>query len=121
MTDADDAVALVRDMPHSDRPISEIYRLVAKAWVEAEHKASLLENTKSSKLSELMLAQGEMPVSRAEMIVKASTEWRDHLVEIDAARKTANLRKVQMEYVRMTFAEWQAADANQRHERRMSK
>lgn len=111
----------IRDMPVHERPISEEFRLVAKTWVDAEAAASLLEETKSAVLAEKMQALGDLPVNRAEMTVKASKDWHDHLAKISEARREANLRKVQMEYVRMKFSEWQAADANSRNERRMSR
>lgn len=115
------ASTLTQDMPEHERPISEEFRLVAKAWVDAESAASLLEETKSATLAEKMQALGDMPVNRAELTVKASKDWHEHLAKISEARREANLRKVQMEYVRMKFSEWQAADANSRNERRMSR
>lgn len=115
------ASAMVQPLPQRERPLSEQYRLVAKAWVEAEHAASLLEDTKSATLAQMMVAKGDMPVSKAEMLTKASQDWRDHLEVIANARKLANLRKVQMAYVEMKFKEWMASDANQRSERRLSR
>lgn len=113
--------ALVRDMPERERPISEEFRLVAKAWADAEHAAALLEDTKSATLAQMMVALGDLPVSKAEMIVKASKDWRDHLDIIAKARKEANLRKVQMEYVRLRFTEWQMGMATARDERKMGR
>jgi hypothetical protein len=63
----------------SNEPISEQYRIVAKRWVDAEAAASMLEDTKSAVLSQQMLALGEMPVSKAEMLTKANPEWIDHI------------------------------------------
>lgn len=111
----------ISEMPAHDRPLSEEFRLVAKAWVDAEAAASLLEDTKSAVLAKKMSELGDIPVNRAEATVKASEDWYEHLTTINEARKDANLRKVQMEYVRMKFNEWQASDANQRNERRMSR
>ena len=121
MSISERAVAGITEMPARYRPISEEFRLVAKAWVDADAAANLLEETKSAVLAEKMANLGDMPVNRAELTVKASKEWHDHLAEICDARKKANLRKVQMEYVRMKFSEWQASDANSRSERRMSR
>ena len=121
MSISERAIAGITEMPARERPISEKFRLVAKAWVDAEAAASLLEETKSAVMAEKMSALGEMPVNRAEMTVKASKDLHDHLAKITEARREANLRKVQMEYVRMKFSEWQAADANSRNERRMSR
>lgn len=121
MSISERATASISEMPERERPISEEFRLVAKAWVDAEAAASVLEETKSAELAQRMSALGDMPVNRAELIVKASQDWHDHLAKIVTARAEANLRKVQMEYVRMRFSEWQSSDANQRSERRMSR
>ena len=109
----------VTDLPERDRPLSEQFRLVAKAWADADAAANLLEETKSASLAQRMLKLGDMPVNRAEMTVKGSDEWHEYLEEMVAARKEANLRKVQMEYIRMRYGEWQATNANARDERRM--
>lgn len=109
----------VSEMPERERPISEQFRVVARAWVEADKAASILEECKSAVLSQLMIAKGDMPVSKAEMLSKASPEWSEHLDRMVSARSEANLRKVQMEFIRMQFSEWQAADANARKERQM--
>jgi len=100
-------------------PWSEQFRLVAKAWVNAEAAASLLEDTKSAVLAERMSALGEMTVSKAEMMVKASQEWRDNLQTISMSRQAANRLKVQMEYIRMKFMEWQSENATKRAEMRL--
>lgn len=121
MSISERATASIREMSPHERAISEEFRLVAKTWVDAEAAAHLLEETKSAVLAQKMAALGDMPVNRAELTVKASTDWHEQLAKIVEARKEANLRKVQMEYVRMKFSEWQAADANSRNERRMSR
>jgi hypothetical protein len=105
--------------PTSNLPWSEQYRIVAKSWVDAEAAAALLEDTKSAVLAEKMLALGDMPVSRAEMMVKASPEWRGDLLSITTARQAANRLKVQLEYIRMKFMEWQSQNATKRAEMRL--
>jgi len=105
--------------PVTNLPWSEQYRIVAKQWVDAEAAASLLEDTKSAVLAEKMLALGDMPVSRAEMTVKASEEWRGELLSISTQRQAANRLKVQMEYIRMKFMEWQSENATKRVEMRL--
>lgn len=100
-------------------PWSEQYRTVAKAWVDAEAAASLLEDTKSAVLAERMTELGDMAVNKAEMTVKASQEWKDNLRTISMARQAANRLKVQMEYIRMKFMEHQSANATARAEMRL--
>lgn len=108
-----------KEPPMSNEPISEQYRVVAKKWVEAEAAASMLEDTKSAVLSQQMIALGEMPVSKAEMLTKANPEWADHVKKIVEARAAANLLKVQLEYLRMKSGEQSSAEASKRAEMRL--
>lgn len=103
----------------SNQPWSEQFRLVAKEWVELDKAATLLEETKSLVLSQKIKAMGDMPHNRAEAAVKASPEWHDHVTKLVEARSAANLKKVQMEYVRMKFQEWSSENANRRAEMRL--
>jgi hypothetical protein len=103
----------------SNEPLSEQYRIVAKKWVDAEAAASMLEDTKSAVLSQQMLALGEMPVSKAEMLTKANPEWVDHIKKITEARAAANLLKVQMEYIKMKSGEQASFEATRRAEMKL--
>lgn len=103
----------------SNLPWSEQFRLAAKAWVELDKAANMLEETKSAVLSQRMIALGDMPVSHAEREVKASAEWQDFIKSMVDARGQANLKKVQMEYLRMKFMEWNSENANRRAEARL--
>jgi hypothetical protein len=103
----------------SNEPLSEQYRIVAKRWVDAEAAASMLEDTKSAVLSQQMLALGEMPVSKAEMLTKANPEWIDHIKKITEARAAANLLKVQMEYIKMKSGEQASYEATRRAEMKL--
>src|SRR6185312_14553669 len=101
-------------------PLSEQYRLVAKKWCDADSAAALLEETKSAVLAKMMTRHGDMPVSKAEMLVKASDEWADYVTKMVRARERAALLKVQLEFIRMKFSEWQSAEASKRAEMRLS-
>lgn len=100
-------------------PWSEQYRIVAKQWVDADAAATILEDTKSAVMAERMLGLGEMAVNKAEAKVKASPEWKRHVESIVNARRAANRLKVQMEYLRMKFSEWQSHEATKRTEARL--
>lgn len=106
-------------MIDSNLPLSEQYRVIAEQWVDADAAANLLEETKSAVLNRMMLEKGEKAVNRAEMLVKASDEWRDHVNSIVEARKKASLLKVKVEYVRMKFHEWQSYEATRRAEMKL--
>jgi hypothetical protein len=99
--------------------ISEQFRLSAKEWVELNAAADMLEESKSATLSQMMMEQGDMPVSRAEMIVKASKQWQDYISKMVHARKEANLAKVKLEWLRMLFQERMSIEATERAERRL--
>ena len=104
---------------NSDPLLSEQFRIVAKAYVDADSAASLLEETKSAVLARMMLSLGDMPVSRAEMQTKASPEWVKFVTNMVEARKKAAFLKVKMEYIRMKFSEWQSIEASKRAEMRL--
>ena len=103
----------------SNERLSEQYRIIAKQWVSADAAAHLLEECKTPTLSQKMLALGEMPVSKAEMIVKASDEWHDYIKVMVAARERANLLKVQCKYIDMQSHEQQSHEASKRAEMRL--
>ena len=106
-------------MSEDNLPLSEQFRIVAKSWVDADAAANLLEETKSAVLARMMLSMGDMPVSRAEMQVKGSEEWREFISKMVEAREKASLLKVKMEYIRMRFHEWQSMEASKRAEMRL--
>jgi hypothetical protein len=103
----------------SNQPLSEQFRVVAKKWVDADSAASMLEETKSAVLSKWMSEMGDMPVSKAEMAVKASSKWVEYIKSMVEARQQAALLKVQLEYIRMRFHEWQSHAANRRAEMKL--
>lgn len=106
-------------MGGSNKPLSEVYRICAKEWVEADAAANLLEETKSAVLSQHMAALGDMPVSKAELAVKSTAQWHQYLTEMVEARKKANLLKVKMEWLRMRFMEWNSENATRRAEMKL--
>jgi 4-hydroxy-L-threonine phosphate dehydrogenase PdxA len=113
--------AATTTMPVREQPISEQFRIVAKRWVDADAAATILEETKTSILASKMQALGEMPVSKAEMRIKASDEWREHVEKIVAARAAANVLKMQIKYLEMRHREWVSANATNRAEMGMGR
>ena len=104
---------------NSNQPISEQYRLASLRWVKANAAADLLEESKSAVLSQRMAALGDMPVSKAELKVKSSPEWREYIEQMADARRTANELKVEADFLRMRFYELQSAEASKRVEARL--
>lgn len=102
-----------------NHPISEQFRLVAKEWVELDGAARLLEESKTATLALKKSELGDMPESKAEKLVKSSEEWRDYIEKMTIARTNANKKKVQLEYIKMKFWEWQSEGANRRSEMKL--
>ena len=110
------------DDAYDNRPLSEIYRVTAKRWVEAESIASLLEETKSSVLqqnAQKLVAEFDISGAEAERRAKADPAWIDWIKAMCAAREKALLLKCQIEYIKMRFQEQASAEANARAEMRL--
>jgi hypothetical protein len=114
---------LYQDRGGDNRPISERFRIVAKAWCEADGAASLMEESKSSVLSEMIskiLGDNlSLPYNKAELSAKSSPEYKEFITQMVQLRSRANLLKVKMEYLRMQFQEWSSHEANARAEKRL--
>ena len=102
-----------------DKPISEQFRIVAKGWAQKNAAAQLLSETKTAVLAQMISRHGDIPHNKAERLVKASEEWHDFIQKMVEAQEAANMAKVQMEYIRMQFNEWQSKEATARAERRL--
>lgn len=98
---------------------AERYRLKSKEWCEADAAASLLEETKSANLSQMMMQINASSISKSEMLAKGSPSWMEYVHSMVEARKAANLLKVELEWIRMQFSKQQSAEATARVERRL--
>lgn len=105
--------------PNPNLPFSDQFRTAAEDWADKEAAASLLEEAKSAFLAKRMADLGDIAVNKAERDVKASPEWTFYIETMCKARQTANTAKVQMEYCRMRFNEWNNEQANKRAEMRL--
>ncbi len=119
------AARAVANLPAREQPISEQFRIVARQWVDADAAASLLEELKTTTLekmkSDLIAREGDMADNKAERMTKCTDEWSTYLREMCEHRAKAQRLKVQLEYLRMKFAEAQSMEATARHEARLSK
>lgn len=102
------------------KPISQQWYEAAAAWTDLESAASILEDTRSAVFSQWCYEQRDMPVSKAEMLVRASGRWETHVKSIVAARTAANKAKIKMEYFKLRFHENQSTEANHRLETKMA-
>ena len=101
-------------------PFSERFRLAAEDWVDKEHAAQLLEDLKSVSMAQRQAQLGaDIPVNRAEQMIKASPDWKRYVESTIDARKEANLAKVRMDFERLRFMENQSREANVRSEMRL--
>ncbi len=98
---------------------AEEFKKAGEHWTDVEAAASLLEDTKSSELSRRMAELGDMAVSKAEMMVKKTDQWRQFVENIVKTRQEANKAKINVDYCRMKHQDWLNKDANTRAEMRL--
>ncbi len=112
-----------KEMPDHEKPISEKFRVAAKEWVDADGAASLLEELKTTRLSQMKMAlmaeQGDMPDAKAERICKSDPQWEEYLRDMIACRTAANKLKMEMKALEIEHGEWTSRDANARHESKL--
>lgn len=117
--------SVVQDLPERERPLSEQFRVVALQFADADAAASMYEEAKGTTFAKLVTAiaatQPNISEARAERMVKASDEWSEYLEAMRVARAKATKLKLQLDYIRMKFSEWQSREANSRHEARLSR
>lgn len=99
---------------------SEQWYEAARRWADLNAAADMLEEGKSAFLSQKMAALGDIPVSKAELTVKASLEWSDYIKKMVRSREQSNLAKIEAEFLRMRFSEHMSRDANERQQMRMT-
>lgn len=99
--------------------LSKKYWECSKKWLEHNKTACFLEEMKSATLSQMMMKLGDIPVSKAEMQVKASPEWAEYIKLMTESRASANEAKCQIEFIRMRAAEQQSAEATARLEMKL--
>jgi len=105
---------------NNEFPFSERFRIAAEDWVDKENAAQLLEDTKSIVMAQRQAQLGDIPVNRAEQMIKASPDWKRYVETIIDARKEANLAKVKMEFERLRFMENQSREASTRAEMKLA-
>lgn len=111
----------LRDMPEHEKPLSEQFRLASKEAVRLKSIAKLAEDLKASKFAEMMLSHTDIAVSRAEIAVRASKEWQDHVRSICAAQEAADYASKRVKWIEMRFQEWVMETAHARAERQMGR
>jgi len=114
-----------REIPESEQPWPEKFRVVAKQWVEADAAASLMEELKTTTLATkkaaLIAKEGDMPDTKAERKVKAGADWNEYITTMCKLRKEANLLKMQLKYIEMNFMMNQSMEATGRAEMKMTR
>lgn len=104
---------------NSNQPISEQYRLAGLEWADLDNAARMLEEGKTTYLAQQKVLLGDIPDSHAEKQVKASPQWSDYIKNMVRTKTLANKARIDMEFLKMKFAEWQSDAANKRSERRL--
>lgn len=103
----------------SNQPISEQYRIAAMEWADLDSSARMLEEGKTTYLAQQKAILGDIPDSHAEKQVKASERWSDYIKAMVRAKTAANKARIEMDFLKMKFSEWQSHEANVRAERKL--
>ena len=109
------------EMPEHEQPLSEQYRIAAKEYVKAKSISDLADALKPTRFAELMQAHADVAVSRAELAVRASQEWKDHVASVVAASEAADMARHKVKWSEMKFQEWVMQTAHSRKEREMGR
>ena len=112
------AIGYAAPLSEKDWPLSEQFRIIAKEYADLDGAARMLESMRDSVLSE-MVGRRDGPVTRAERDAKACPEYQDYLKRMVGSRTAANLKKYQLEYIRMKHMEETSIQATARAERRL--
>lgn len=107
----------------SNLPISEQYRLAGIDWANLDGAARLFEESKSSVLSQItakiLTEDLKLPVNKAEIVARTSSEWKEFITKMVEARKNANLAKINLEYTKMLHMEQMSHEATSRVEAKL--
>ena len=79
----------------------------------------MLEKSHTAIVAQWMTELGDIPVNKAERIVKSEPRYIDLITREVNARKAANLAKVRLKYAEMKHYENQSREASSRTELRM--
>ena len=103
-----------------NRTHSEVYAERGAEWAELEAAAALLEQSHTAWRAQRQLMQGDIAANKSEMIVKASQENIQYIETMVAARKRANLARINLEVIKMEERRFNNTEANTRQELRMT-
>lgn len=106
-------------MTRNDVPVSEQYRLAAQKWVQVDAAARMLEEGKSAFVAQRMNSLGDIPVSKAERMVKGSEEYADYIKKMVNAKTAANEMREELAFLKMRHMERTSEEANARSERKL--
>lgn len=103
----------------NDVPLSERFRLAALSWADLDNAARMLDEGKTTYLAQQKAMLGDIPDSHAEKQVKAGEPWAKYIKDMVRTKTAANKARIEVDYLKMLFQEWQSAEANARAERKM--
>ena len=107
---------------HERDRLREEWRLAAVAWVEADDRASRMEEGRSIMLNEMinsLIEAGVKSRADAERTARTSDAWKKYCRSMHDARRQANLAKVEEKNRDRIYWELVSIEATQRAERKM--
>jgi len=115
--------ARIRELPISEQPLSEQYRIAAKAWVDCDAAATILEDLKPATLEQkktaLIEKDPKMSEAKAKRLALISEDWEECVRQAATARAQANILRLELKVIEMQHREWIGGNADARQERRL--
>jgi len=114
-----------KEMPESERPISERYRLLSAQHRDAKKVFKLKEEHKTRELAkitrDIQEKAGGIPHNRAEMLAKCTDEWGAYFDALVEWEVDTDYLKHCYKALEIEHSEWMDAGANARRERQMGR
>lgn|SRR5262245_16560573 len=105
-----------------EQPISELFRVTARQWADADGAARLLEDMKTTTLEQIKSAlikdEPSLTEAKAERLARTSAGWIKYVETTCAARTRANRLRQKLVWLQMRHREWIGMNADERQERR---
>lgn len=99
---------------NSNQPLSQQYHEAGHTWARLDAAARMLEEGKTTYLAQQKALLGDIADNKAEKQVKSGEQWSAYIKNMVNAKTEANKAKIDLEFVKMKFWEWQSDGANNR-------
>ena len=95
---------------------AEQFRLLARAWAEADGEALRAEKLEKVVFSELVNQSNDGSVAKAEHSARAHSRYKDAVDRLVNSRTAANIARAEMDAMKLRVEIWRSRNATKRAE-----